>query len=187
MTTLQSFIKKLNPLGVYNISEGTSIFAGLSAYAYALDRHKSNMENTLRECFISTAESYGIETREKVFGNIRSDYTLAQRREMLRLRRGFGNSDFTIDGFDKFMKSLGAEDYNLLEMYASREVAVTMNNTFNSTDAKWIENQIKLIMPAHLITYVYYGGPTFAEIDSADSSYSDFDAQNKTWAQIDNI
>ena len=187
MTTLQSFIKKLSPLNIYDISEGTNIFAELSAYSYALDRHRSNMDDTLRECFISTAESYGIETREKVFGNIRSDYTLAQRREMLRLRRGFGNSDFTLNGFDKFITSLGVDSYSLLEMCSSFEISVTMYNTFNSTDEKWIENQIKLIMPAHLTTYVYYGGPTFAEIDSADSSYSDFDVQNKTWAQIENI
>ena len=187
MTSLQSFVKKLSPLSVYDISEGTNIIAELSSYAYALDRHRSNMENALRECFISTAESYGIETREKVFGNIRGDYTLSQRREMLRLRRGFGNSDFTVEGFDKFMRSLGVESYSLLEMSSRNEVSVTVNNTFNSTDAKWIENQIKLIMPAHLTTRVYYGGRTFSQIDSADSSCAEFDAQNKTWAQIDNI
>ena len=187
MTTLQAVSGKLGPLGIYDISEGTNIYAELSAYSYALDRHRDNMRIALRECFISTAENYGIEIREKVFGNTRDNYSLSQRREMLRLRRGFGNRDFTVDGFDKFMRSLGAGSYSLLEMCSSYEVAVTLNNTFNSTDEKWIENQIKLIVPAHLITYVYYGGLTFSQIDSADSSYSDFDAQNRTWAQIDNL
>lgn len=186
MTALQSITKKLNPIAVYDIREGTNIFAELSAYAYALDKHRDNMETVLRECFISTAESYGIEIREKVFGNIRRDYTKEQRREMLRLRRGFGESDFTPAGFDKFMRSLGVGSYNLLEMSGTDEVSVTLNNTFNSTDTKWIENQINQIMPAHLIVYVYYGGPTFFEIDSADLTYAEFDSNNKTWTQIDN-
>ena len=186
MTTLQSFVKKLNPLGIYDIQEGSNIYAELSAYAYALDRHRDNMEAVLRECFISTAEGYGIEIREKVFGNVRENYTPEQRREMLKLRRGLGNGDYTLEGFDRFMRSLGADSYNLHEMNLSYEVSVTINNSFNSTDAKWAENQIKLIMPAHLITHVYYGGALFSQIDSANMTYADFDSQNSTWTQLDN-
>lgn len=185
MTAFQSITKKLIPLGIYDISEGTDIYAELSAYAYALDRLRNNLDTVLRECFITTGESYGIEMREKVFGNLRTSYSLAQRREMLRLRRGFGDSDYTPAGFDKFMTSLGVGSYNLLEMYGSYEVTVTMYNTFSSTDAEWIENQIKLIMPAHLLVYVYYGGLTFSEIDSADLTYAQFDNNDRTWTQID--
>ena len=186
MTTLQSLAKKLEPLGVYDISEGTNIYDELSAYAYALDKHRTNMKTALRECFISTSESYGIEIREKVFGNVREDYTLSQRREMLKLRRGFGGGDFTPAGFDKFMSSLGVGNYNLLETHVSYEVTVTLNNTFSNTDARWIENQIKLIMPAHLLIYVYYGGRTFSQIDGDNLTYSDFNNNAGTWAEIDN-
>lgn len=186
VTALQSLSKKLAPLNIYDIREGTNIFAELSAYAYAINKHRQNTQIALRECFISTAESYGIEMREKVFGNPREDYTLSQRREMLKLRRGLGDSDFTLAGFDKFMNSLGAGSYNLLEMYSTYEAAVTMFNTFSNTDAEWIENQINLFLPAHIIVYVYYGGPTFSEIDTADLTYSAFDTNDKTWRQIEN-
>lgn len=186
MTALESLTKKLSPLNIYNITEGSNILAELSAYAYALDKHRANISTVLRECFISTGETYGIELREKVFGNIREDYTLEQRREMLQLRRGFGSSDFTPAGFDKFMRSLGVGSYNLLEMSGTNEISVTLNNTFNNTDTKWIENQINQIMPAHLKTYVYYGGPTFTQIDGADLTYAEFDVNNKTWTQLDN-
>lgn len=186
MTALQSLEKKLAPLNIYNICEGTNIFAELSAYAYAIDKHRQNTEIVLRECFISTAESYGIEMREEVFGNPREDYTLEQRRAMLTLRRGFGDSDFTLAGFDKFMVSLGVGSYNLLEMFSTYEAVVTLFNTFSNTDAEWIKNQINLFLPAHIVVYVYYGGPAFSEIDAADLTYADFDTNNKTWKQIEN-
>ena len=186
MTALESLTKKLAPLNIYDISEGTNIFAELSAYAYAIDKHRENTEVVLIECFISTAESYGIETREKVFGHLREDYTLEQRREMLKLRRGLGDSDFTLSAFEKIMTSLGAGSYNLHEMYSTYEAVVTMFTTFSNADAEWIENQIKLFLPAHLITHIYYGGPTFSEIDSEDLTFSEFDANNKKWIEIEN-
>lgn len=185
MTTLQSFIKKLSPLGIYDISEGTNIYAELSAYADAFDRHRNNMNIVFRECFITTSESYGLETREKAFGKIREGCTLSQRREMLRLRRGFGDSDFTVAGFDKFMRSLGIGEYSLLEMSSTYEAAVTLNESFSSSETKWIENQIRLIMPAHLVVNMYYGGPMFDRIDSLDRTYADFDSADKSWAQLD--
>ena len=151
VTAFRSLSKKLAPLNIYDMSEGTNIFAEISAYAYAIDKHRQNTQVVLRECFISTAESYGIETREKVFGNLREDYTLSQRREMLKLRRGFGDSDFTLAGFDKFMNSLGAGSCSLQEMYRTYEAAVTMFNTFSDTDAQWIENQIEKFLPKMFI------------------------------------
>ena len=187
MTALQSIKKKLSPLGIYNLETGTNITAELSAYAYALDNHRNNMDTALRECFISTCEDYGLEIREKILGRLRADCSISQRRDMLRLRRGFGDSDFTLRGFDKFMKSLGVESYSLLETPSTYSVAVTISNTFSPADAKWIENQIKLILPAHLSVVVYYGGALFSEIDAEDRTYNAFDAQDKTWAQIDNI
>lgn len=187
VTTIESFIKKLEPLGVYDISEGTNICAELSAYAEALDKHRENMDEALRECFISTAEGYGIEIREKVFGQLRERYTNSKRREMLSLRRSLGENDFTRAGLDRFMASLGVDSYSLQELYGTYTIIVTISNTFTDTEAKWIEKQIKEIMPAHLITLVYYGGSTFSEIDAENLTYSAFDNRNSTWAEIDNL
>lgn len=187
VTTLESFFKKLEPLGIYNISEGTNIFAELSAYAEALDRHRDNMDTVLRECFISTSESYGLEIREKVFGQLRGSYTDSKRREMLSLRWGLGDGDYTRAGLDRFMASLGVESYSLQELYGTYTIVVTISNTFTDAEAKWIEIQIKQFMPAHLTVNVYYGGPTFSEIDADNLTFSAFDNQNRTWAEIDNI
>lgn len=187
VTSLQSMTKKLAPVSIYNVTQGSNIYVELSAYAYALDLLKAEMETVLRECFISTAESYGLEIREKVFGNIRGTYSDSERRRMLTLRRGFGDSDFTKSGLDKFMSSLGAPDYNLLESYSDYTISVTINNALNATDAKWAENQIKLIMPAHLVIYVYYGGATFSEVDGDDLTYAQFDNLDRSWSQLDNL
>ncbi len=187
MSALQSMIKKLAPVTIYNITQNSNIYAELSAYANAIDSLNEELDTALRECFISTSESYGLEIREKVFGNIRDSYSDSERREMLRLRRGFGENDFTKAGLDKFMASLGCPDYRLLESYYTYTISVTLDNALSATDAKWIENQIKLIMPAHLITNVYYGGPRFSDIDSWNITYAQFDNRDYTWDYLENI
>ena len=185
MTVMQSFAGKLAPLNVYDISEGSNIYAELCAYAFALDIHRENIDAALRECFISTSESFGLEIREKVFGNLRNNYSASERRDMLKLRRGFGDKDFTRAGLDKFLKSLGLSVYQIAESPGSYTITVTIYDALSETDAKWIENQIKLIMPAHLNAYVYNGGTSFNEIDGDDLTFDGFEALDKTWNALD--
>lgn len=186
MTSLESMIRKLAPLNIYDLSDTSCVYAELAAYAEALDAHRANLDEALRECFISSAESYGLTAREKIIGNERESYSTAERRQMLISRKCICDNDFTPAAFDRLIKGLGAESYTMTEMPSDFILTITLNGVFETVDEAWIENQIKLLMPAHLGVFVYLGGLTFLEIDSANVTYAVFDNADYTWTQLEN-
>ncbi len=187
MNALESMVTKLLPTDIYNLEPGTNVHNELSAYAAALDAHRENLDAVLRECFLSTAETYGIELREKVFGSPRTDYSITDRRNMLMLRNSIGESDFTLDGFDKIMQSLGVTDYTVTEMPTLQTVSVSIGGSYNSRDKAWIINEVTKFVPAHIRCNVYFGGKTWSELDALVGTYAEFDSNNYTWAQLNNL
>lgn len=184
MHPLISMMNKLEPLGIYDLSDGTNVKNELQAYAHALLIHRQNMEELLRECFISSSESYGLEIREKVIGNTRDEYSLAKRREMLTLRKGFNESDFTKESLKKFLRSFGVSDYSIIEVPTQDSVSVCIGGSYPDSEAKWIENQIKNVLPAHLDVYVYFGGKTWNQFQQQNKTFAQLDERNLSWAQI---
>ncbi len=187
MTALQSMISKLEPLGVYNLEEGSNIYNELCAYAAALDVHRENIDTALRESFISTSESYGILSREKVIGDSRDSYTLAERRNMLILRKCLSERDFTVAAFAEFMESFGVNSYRITEIPSQYSITVKIEGSYSAKDAAWIRNQIALVLPAHLNAYIYFGGIAWAQLDAYEDTFSEIDALDRTWQTFDNI
>ena len=93
--TYTSMKKALEPLVLYDFDD-TNISNELKAYAFVLDEINRDIEEMLNECFIDTANSYGLSNRELVIGAQRDDLSVAKRREMLRLREGICKSSFTL-------------------------------------------------------------------------------------------
>lgn len=158
MTALQSMSEKLNPLGIYNITQSSNIFKELSAYAAALDVHRENLKTILRECFISSAESYGIEIREKAIGDLRTSYSLENRRNMLALRSSLNENDFTRAGLSKFLNCMGVSDYSISETPRDSYIFILIGNAFPESDKRWILNQLYLFLPSHLKAAVRING-----------------------------
>ncbi len=184
MHPLISMMNKLSPLGIYDLSDGTNIKNELQAYAQALYAHRQNMEELLREAFISSSESYGLEIREKVIGDVKSSYSTEKRREMLTLRKGFNESDFTKESLKKFLRSFGVSDYSIIEVPTQGTISVCVGGSYPDSEAKWIENQIKRILPAHLDAYVYFGGKTWNQFQLQNKTFAQLDADNLQWKQI---
>ena len=65
MTSLESMINKLKPLGVYNLNSDSLVYAELSAFAVGIDILRDELDELLREAFVKTAESFGIENLER--------------------------------------------------------------------------------------------------------------------------
>ena len=184
MRALESMIKKLRPLEIYDTKTTGHIYAELAAYAAALDYYRDLLDEALCECFISTAKGFGLETREKVIGDVRRDCSTAQRRSMLSTRASLGETDYTLSGFDRFMKSFGVQDYTLSESPTAQSVTVTIMGDYSRNTESWIINQIELILPAHLDMYVYSGGRDWQAIDTANEQYATFDSYDYTWEQL---
>ncbi len=184
MTSLQSMIKKLTSLGIYDITDGSNIKHELEAYAFALDKHRENITALLIECFISSAESYGIELREKVLGDLKDFYPLSKRREMLRIRNIFGESDFTPSAIGRFLNGVGVTDYNITENPANNIISVSIGGSYSDSEAKWIKKQVEDILPAHLTAFVYFGGKTWRDFELQDKTFAQLDALDLKWKDI---
>ena len=184
MHPLISMMRKLEPLGIYDLSDNTNIKNELQAYGYVLNVHRQNMEELLSESFISSAEDYGLEIREKVIGDAKSSYPLEKRREMLTLRKGFNENDFTKESLKKFLRSFGVTSYRIVEIPTQRSVSVCIGGSYPDSEAKWIENQIKQVLPAHLRINVYFGGKTWNQFQLMNKTFATLDAEELSWEQI---
>lgn len=187
MRAWESMKKKLRPLGIYDLSDGTNISAELKAYAEALDRHRDNLDEALRECFIGTAEDYGLSERERIFTSPRTSRTAAGRRDLLRERFVLGERDFTPEGFEKFLRSFGANTFSYSELPSAQSFTVVLGGDYPQAEEEWIKNQIRLVIPAHLDGYVYSGGQIFGVIDLRDLTFAEIDAQDYSWDQLNNL
>ncbi len=155
MTSCVSMIKKLEPLGIYNTQNGSNISYELQAYALALDEHRNNIETVLKECFINTAGDYGIEIREKMIGSLRDRYPYIKRRDMLKKRSSFNDNDFTLESLERFIESLGVDEYEIAENPSGNNIAVRFEGSYSDAEANWIIRQIKDFLPAHLLSVVF--------------------------------
>lgn len=185
MTALNSMANKLAPLGLYEPVEGSAILSELSAYAAALDHWRGELNTALRERFIGTAEDEGLSIREKIFGRERNDLTVEERREMLALRQSVSDNDFTRAALKKFLDSFGVPDFLYSEIPESSLITICVGGSYSDAQVAWIKHQIELILPAHIESYIYFGGRAWSAWDNAGETFAALDSLNKSWQQID--
>ena len=80
--------QRLNDTGLYNIVEGTLIYAELMAYAEGLDMYFEELNKKEKEAFPFTAEGEGLELFERLFGVPLFDRSDEGRRKSIETKRG---------------------------------------------------------------------------------------------------
>ena len=185
MSRLDSLVKSLSAVGLYSLEKGTYVRSELEGYAVGLDILRTELEIILRECFFSTAESYGLERRERLWGKVRDKETAEIRRDMLTLRNSFGFDDFTPEGVKKALRFLGAE--GTVEEFPSlfRVVIDLREKNYTQGERKFILSQIKNVFPAHLEADVVFRGLDWNASDKKALNFSQIDNKAYTWEQID--
>ena len=149
-SSLNSMKQKLRPLGFYNLNDGTLIDAELSAYAVVLDEISAILEEIERECFISTAESYGLGMRERTFGPEQTSKSAEERRNVLLYRSSITANDFTKSSLEKALISAGLVG-TIVEQPTDNKIQINCtglaNENINKTEAQKI---VEEFLPAHL-------------------------------------
>lgn len=187
MRALQSMINKLRPLAVYNLNSDSLVYAELAAFAVGLDVLREELEELLREAFVKTAESYGIDNLEREAEKLCTDLPLEQRREMLIKRLSFGMGDFTMSGFDKMLSFLGISG-EIAESPFTLSMALKLNEgEYNETFRNWIVAQAKLLFPAHLECDVVFPGVDWKYLDNLNNTFLYMDTKGYSWNKIDYI
>ena len=187
MNASSSISRKMQPLKAYCIESGNNINFEIESYSVALDEYRSLMDQVLRECFISTAESFGLDMREKNVGDVNSDYPVERRRQMMILRNLVGENDFTLEGLSRFLKCFGVADFSVIEMPSENTIAIYVGGEYSLRTRNWIERQIDMMVPAHLIYTVTFRGILWSEIDDNTMTFGEMDSKNYTWKYINNI
>ena len=147
MSEFEIMKKHLEDTGLYNIVPGGIVYAELKAYAAGLDILFDEAEELIRECFIPTAESYGLELREALVQRVNLLNTLEGRRNALINAFAISSEDFTYEGMDKVAASFGARGYF---SYDSTQHKVTFNclDPVSASDKLLMKAQMEKFIPA---------------------------------------
>lgn len=185
MKSLESMINKLSPLKLYNLNKGSINYAELGAFAVGLDLLRDALDELLRESFIATSQTYGIETAEKAVGKVRDDLTLSKRREMLTERLSLNTADFTPKGFKKMLRLMGVEG-EIQEYPEDLRIVVDLSNEqLSASQKEWVLYQAAALLPAHLDFDVVFSGFNWERSDSINSTFAIIDAKGYAWNEID--
>ena len=98
----------LRKTGLYRIEEGDVVYAELMAYCEGLDMCFDELDEITSECFIETAESYGLEKREAMLRRMNFDESLAGRRSRLISALSVSRADVARRDFARICDSFNA-------------------------------------------------------------------------------
>ena len=178
--------KHLNDTGVYDI-ENPSLINELKAYAFVINELNQGINTMLSECFISSAQSYGLEFKERLIGNIREELSTQDRRKMLSLRETIDSNSFTVERIKQAIESFCLRKCILSEYPMLCMTGIEISGNFTQAQKDWIKEQIRKIMPAHLSLSISFNGYTWAYNDLKNNRFSYIDNLDYTWETIDNL
>lgn len=187
MSSLNSMKQKLLPLGFYNLNDDTLISAEISAYAVALDEISATLAEIERECFVNTAESYGLGMRERMLGPEQTNKSIEERRNQLLYRSAITANDFTKSGFEKALLAAGLDGF-IVEYPAQNSVHINCSGLVNdSLDKAAAQKMVEEFLPAHLECIFNFSTLQWDSIDAKEYTFDEMDARNLTWDEIDNF
>ncbi len=155
MSSFESMKTKLESTGIYSVTEDSNIRKELKAYAEGLDRVFDELKIMERECFIETAESYGLSERERFVGVDRSEESLEKRRELLETAEQL-RGDCTVVSFEKMMRGYGVENFNFSEHPTGNYMVINIYDKFTVEQQVVIRNRVNDDFPSHINVTVYF-------------------------------
>ncbi len=170
-------------VGVYS-PDAVNLGHELRVYAEELDLLYEDLDDMFRERFISTAGELGLSAYEELFGPVRSDLSLAERRERLYLRMNLGEGDFTLAGIRKALDSFGLS-CTIDEYPELGRLNITATTDYSPREQAYIRGQVSKIIPAHIEFQLTFNTLTWDQIDALDLTFAQFDEEDLTWNELD--
>lgn len=157
VTAYESIKNKLSATEIYDIKQGGLIDAEIRAYAVALQVAYDKVDVLLRECFVQTAESYGLEQLESMARTYMNGDMLEIRRNKLINRLQINPSIIGKDALKKQVASLGLE-CNITENIADSKIYVDILTEVADDKKEFLKAELLRFAPLHLIMYVTFNG-----------------------------
>lgn len=146
MSEFQIMKSVLEKTGLYDVSEGTIVYAELMAYAEGLDIYFGELERLKKECFVSSAEGEGLEVREAMIHRMNLDTSVSGRRNAIIKALSICCSDFDLEGMEKVRDSFNAHGSFSFDA-ANFKVIFTCTDELSSDELDRLEEQMKAFMP----------------------------------------
>lgn len=151
MSEFQIMSNILSATGIYDISLGEPVYAEIMAYAEGLDMLFGEVEELLRECFVSTAESYGLTYREDWIKKYiyKRNADIDNRRNAVINTLSVCQTDYTCSGMRKISDSFNING-NFHSYTSPLKVTFECTDAITDTQKNIIEDQMKRFMPCWL-------------------------------------
>jgi hypothetical protein len=165
----------LAPLGVYSLEDNSLVMCELKTYALELERLHEALRTMLHECFISTAQSYGIDKIEELFERFRPDLTLDERRERISRYMTLNNTDSSTGSIEGQLRLAGVFarfDQNAEDALLSFPELIAMSDISEKASAL---NIIEDIVPAHLGIDVGICAMSWDSLDNLNLNFNQLD------------
>lgn len=184
-STLQTMKECLRPMGLYRLDGTTMVDAELAAYAAELDRLNQALETLEKESFIPTAQEYGLSRREELFGRVKEQRPVEDRRNMLLYRGAVTCNDCTRAGMERAMVAAGLRT-SIVEQTGSGGLyinCIAMLDTF--TKKELAMERAREFLPAHVSAVFDFRPVMWDYLDNKALTFDEIDAENLTWDQFD--
>ena len=170
----------LEPLGVYDLSDGTLNRAELYALGYGLDEIGSRLETVEQEALTATAEGEGLSRREALFARRPAAATEEERRAAIAALLRIAGDSLTPEAIDCTIRGCG------IRAKATELGDGTLRVRFPETagipaEFDQIQKIILDILPCHLAVEFYFRYLTWAECHAAEYTWADVEAADYTW------
>lgn len=149
MSEFQIMRDILSSTGIYDVSQGSDLYAEIMAYSEGLNMLFDEVNEMLRECFVSTAESYGLTYRENWIKKYNLDRTVSGRRNSIIKTLSVCQMDYTYSGMSKIKDSFNIHG-NFHAYTSPLKVTFECTDNINNIQKNTIENQMKRFMPCWL-------------------------------------
>lgn len=145
--------------GIYEITEGTRLYAELKAYDAGLQMLHDKLDELLQEALIPTAVSYGLEERELLFGLNLSSCTEEGRRKLLCMRGAIDVSFFNKKAFLNILESAGIEA-EVTESPSTQHIDIQVLSVTGNQTQKDTQKAIIDYLPAHADSTITFASAT---------------------------
>lgn len=157
MTAYESIKEKLSAVGIYSIKQGGIIDAEIKAYAVGLQGLYDGIDEFLRECFVQTAESCGLEQLEAMTRTYMSGDSLEVRRKKLMNRLQISPDINGKDALEKQAASMGLS-CNITENPSESKIFVDVLTEVEADKKEFLKAELLRFAPLHLIMEVTFQG-----------------------------
>lgn len=185
MSSLESIKSSLKPLGIYYLDGESFLNIELSTYALELDRLNNAIEELEQECFVSTSNSYGLDSRERLCGYLRQSWEANKRRKKLMHIISIKPTDYTKERIEYALQCCGVNT-SISEDTANGNIyinCIDTNEVFESRDNT--QNEAKRVLPAHLSYTFDFRDINWANIDEHQKTFDEMDNANMMWNEIE--